>query len=81
MIDGEFGVNLSWRPSMMRRRAVTGGASLAGDDAFPIPSQCDEHYGVFVVVRDYDYCLNLRCLHLTAAFASFFCSSCGGSGT
>lgn len=75
MIDGEVGVDVSWVPSMLRHRAVTGGASLAGDDAFPIPSQCDD-CDVFVVVRDYDYCLNLRCLHLTAVFASFFCFSC-----
>jgi hypothetical protein len=73
MIDGESGVNLSWK---LPRQAVTGGASLADDDAFPSPSQYDEHCGVFVVVRDYDYCLNLRCLYLTAVFASFFCSSC-----
>lgn len=78
MIDGVFGVSLSW---MLRHRAVTGGASLADDDAFPSPSQCGEHCGVFVVERDYDYCLNLRCLHLTAVFASFFCSSCVGFGT
>lgn len=63
------------------RQAVTGGASLADDDAFPIPSQCDEHYDEFVVARDYDYCLNLRCLYLTAVFASFFCSSCDDFGT
>lgn len=75
MTDGEFGESLSWMPSMSQHQAVTGGASLADDDAFPIPSQCDEHCGVFVVVRDYDYYLNLRCLHLTAVFASFFCSS------
>lgn len=80
MIDGVVGVDVSWMPSMLPHRAVTGGASLAGDDAFPIPSQCDG-CDVFVMVRDYDYYLNLRCLHLTAVFASFFCSSCDDSGT
>jgi hypothetical protein len=43
-------------------------------DAFLDPNQYDEHCGVFVVEHDYD-CLNLRCLHLTAVFASFFYSS------
>lgn len=76
MVDGELMKNLSWLPLMLSHQSVTDGASLARDGAFPIPSQCDEHCGVFVVVRDYDYCLNLRCLHLTAVFASFFCSSC-----
>lgn len=80
MVDGVL-VDLSWMPSMLPHRAVTGDASLARGGAFPIPSQYDEHCGVFVAVRDYDYCLNLRCLHLTAVFASFFCSSCDGFGT
>lgn len=82
MIDGGgCGMNLSWMSSMSSHRAVTGGASLAHGGAFPNPNQCDEHCGAFVVVRDYDYCLNLRCLHLTAVFASFFCSSCDDFGT
>lgn len=78
MIDGGVAMNLSW---MLEHRAVTGGASLADDGAFPIPNQYDEHCGVFVVVRDYDYCLNLRCLSLPAVFASFFYSSFVCSGT
>lgn len=78
MIDVDAEMN---SPLMWRLQAVTGGASLAHDGAFPIPSQYDEHCGVFVVVRDCDYCLNLRCLHLTAVFASFFCSSFDGFGT
>lgn len=78
MVDGEFVMSLSW---ILEHRAVTGGASLADDDAFPIPSQYDEHCGVFVVVRDYDYCLNLRCWRLPAVFASFFYSSFVGFGT
>lgn len=79
MIDGDFGVDLSW---MLPHHCcvVTGGASLGGG-AFPNPSQCDEHCDAFVGVRDYDYCLNLRCLHLPAVFASFFCSSCDDFGT
>lgn len=81
MIDGESGVDLSWMPLRSLRRAVTDGASLAHGGAFPSPSQCDEHCGVFVAVRDCDYYLNLRCLYLTAVFASFFCSSCGDFGT
>ena len=63
MIDGEVGMNLSW---MFEHRSVTDGASLADDGAFPIPNQYDEHCGVFVVVRDYDYYLNLRCWRLFA---------------
>ena len=81
MIDGESGVDLSWMPLKLLRQAVTGDASLAGGGAFPSPSQCDEHCGVSVAVRDYDYYLNLRCLYLTAVFESFFCSSFGDFGT
>jgi hypothetical protein len=78
MVDDAVGLDLSSMPWML---AVTGGASLAHGGACPSPNQCDEHCGVFVVVRDYDYCLNLRCLNLPAVFASFFCSSCDDFGT
>ena len=78
MIDGDVEMNLSW---MFGRRAVTDGASLADDGAFPIPNQYDEHCGVFVVVRDYDYYLNLRCWRLLAVAESFFYSSFVDFGT
>lgn len=62
--------------TMSRAGEVTDGASLVDGDAYRDPNRCDEHYDAFVVVHDYDYdCLNLRCLHLTAVFASFFYSS------
>jgi hypothetical protein len=74
MIDGEFVMSLE-------HRSVTGGASLADGGAYQVPIQYDEHCDEFVVVRDYDYCLNLRCLSLPAVFASFFYSSFVGFGT
>jgi hypothetical protein len=61
---------------------VTGGASSADGGACQGPDRCGEHCGGSVPARDYDDCLNLRCLHLPAVFASFFYSSfvCGRGG-
>lgn len=49
------------------------------DDAFPMANQDDDYE--FAVDRDYDCCQNLRCLHLTAVFVSFFYSSFCDFGT
>ena len=65
---------MAW--TMSHAGEVTDGASLVDGDAYRGPNRCDEHYDAFGVVHDYDYdCLNLRCLHLPAVFASFFYSS------
>lgn len=82
--DGRWLDSSDWLllPLLQRSyQAVTDDASLVDDDAYPDPIQYDGSYGGFGVVRDYDCYLNLRCLHLPAVFASFFCSSCVDFGT
>lgn len=60
--------------------AVTDGAfQSCDDDAFPMANRDDDYE--FAVDRDYDCCQNLRCLHLTAVFVSFFYSSFCDFGT
>lgn len=59
---------------------VTGGATLACDDAFPSRVPNDGCGGIGPA-HDYDYCSSWHCWHSTAVSASSFYSSFDGSGT